>query len=186
MHQKPPLEQIEAAAYNLNRARALLSERVTLLQDELTAAQKTHLQDIKKCVALAAKLHAELFTLIQQNRAAFTKPKSRILHGIECGYRKLKGTIEIPNPEQTVKLIEREYADNPDLLALLVIIDKHPSKKAIADLPVADAKKIGCSITPATDAIVLRPVDGEVEKTVKALLASAVEDKAPAKAESRK
>ncbi|MDF1486722.1 hypothetical protein PY257_16355, partial [Ramlibacter sp. H39-3-26] len=50
---------------------------------------------------------------------------------------------------------------------------QRPVKDALAQLPAADLKKLGISITDAEDEVIVRAVDSEVDKLVDALLKQA-------------
>ena len=45
-----------------------------------------------------------------------------------------------------------------------------PNKDALADMPAGDLKRIGIALTSTGDQVVVKPVDGEVDKIVTALL----------------
>jgi len=49
------------------------------------------------------------------------------------------------------------------------------SKAALANISVADLKRIGCTITDDIDAVLIKPTDSEVDKLVMALLKEEVE-----------
>ncbi len=172
----PTLEHIDLFAKAYSDARLCLATHVADLQAELAAAERRHLTRIKKSVALCAGYHGDLKAAVEDNPALFEKPKTLILHGIKVGYAKQVGGIEIEDPDHTIKLIEKIYAGRQALLDLLIITKKKPSKDGIRDLTVADAKKIGVEIKESGEAVVIRPVDGAVEKAVKALLKNAVEE----------
>src|SRR6185369_10658049 len=104
--------------------RVILSKRIAELQAELAEVHKKHLHGIRKTVTACAALHLDLQHLIRDNPIAFEKPRTRIFHGIKLGYAKQKGSIEIEDESRTVQLIERHFADNPDLLELLIHTEK--------------------------------------------------------------
>jgi len=176
INQMTTLEQIESLAKAYSDARAQLAERVSDLQAELAAAEKQHLLKIKRAVALCAGLHEDLHHLVADSKHLFEKPKTQIFHGIKCGYAKQVGSIAIEDEDHTVELIEKIYAGRKAMLELLIITKKKPSKEGIRDLPMAEAKKIGVEITESGEAVIVRPVDGAVEKQVKALLKNAIEE----------
>ena len=50
-----------------------------------------------------------------------------------------------------------------------------PDKKMLAELPVNELKKLGCTVADTGDVVVIKPTDSEIEKAVAALLKDAVE-----------
>jgi hypothetical protein len=92
-----------------------------------------------------------------------------VLHGVQVGFEKGKGTISFGDADQVVALIEKKL---PDLADTLIAVKKAPIKKAVAQLSAAQLKAIGCSITGAEDRVVVRAVDSAVDKLVAALLKS--------------
>ncbi len=63
--------------------------------------------------------------------------------------------------------IERIYDDE---IGTLVRTRKEPNKQALAELPAADLKKLGVTIVDAGDEVVIRPVDGDIDRLVDALM----------------
>jgi hypothetical protein len=167
---------IETSCGDLAQARDHLSFLVAKLQTEIEAVNKLHLPAIRRAVAKAIGCQEEVGTLLVDGKSMFEKRRTRIFHGIKVGWCKQKGALIIDDPDKTVQLAERLFSDNPDLLAILVNTTKTPNKKAIRDLPVSDAQKIGCQIKDSTDAMVISPVDDAVEAIVSALLAQETEE----------
>ena len=48
-------------------------------------------------------------------------------------------------------------------------VTEKPAKDAIGQLSVADLKRIGVHVVDAGDEIVLRPIEGDLDKLIKAL-----------------
>jgi hypothetical protein len=110
---------------------------------------------------------ATLTTLIDANRPIFKNPKTRIFSDIKVGLRKLEGETVVADPEKTLELIAKHF---PDRLDELAPITRALSKDALKSLTGAELKKIGVEITADTDAIIIKPMDSDVEKAVAALL----------------
>jgi hypothetical protein len=166
------LNDIEARAKAYAEQRARLAELVTALDDGLKALKKDHLPGIKRALARAAEKHAELQALIEDAPGLFVKPRTVILHGVKIGYAKAKGVIEVADRARTVALIKRLF---PDQAETLLIVDEKPNKTALAQLQVADLKRLGCTVSDSGDVIVIKAVDSEVDRMVDALLADAVD-----------
>lgn len=166
----PTLSDIEAAAKAHAADRAQLEETVSELNAAIDAARRRSVPIIKRRLAKAAESHAALHALLADAAQLFVKPRTLILHGIKVGYEKGKGTVTWEDPARVVTLIRRHL---PDQFEALVKVSETPRKTAIAQLPAADVKRIGCSVQDAGDQVVIRPVDSEVDKMVDALLRDA-------------
>lgn len=168
-----PLAEIELKAKAYSDDRAHLGELAHDLLQDIEELQRKALPGIKRAVADAAESHAELRALIEMFPGAFEKPRTQIFHGIKVGYRKGGGKVTFENAERVVALIKKHLAENA---ALLIKTTEKPNKEAIADLDVVDLKRIGCAVEGTGDVVEIRPVDGAVEKQVKALLKDAIDD----------
>jgi len=164
------LPDIERRAKLFADAHAALATEVALLNDKLEAAKREHLADIRRLVDRCAERHSMLRALLELSPELFLKPRTLVLHGIEVGWRKQKGSLRIPDPERTIELIHKLL---PRLADTLLRVTETPDKRALADLPCADARRIGVEIIDATDEIVIKPTDSEVDKIVTALLKDA-------------
>lgn len=152
--------------------RALLAEKVSALHEGIAALRKDHIPGIKRAVNKAAEAEAALRELVELHPALFAKPKTQIYAGVKVGYAKGKGSISFDDADAVVARIKKVLPDQADLL---INTAETPNKAALAQLPVADLKRIGCSVTAAGDQVVVKPVDSEVDKLVTALLKNAAE-----------
>lgn len=168
-----PLSQIESLTFKYSKARAELGDLVAVLHDQIEAIKRTHLSQIKQAVGRASARHGELKAAIEANPGAFTQPRTQTFHGIKVGFRKGTGGIEFADDKKVIELIEKHLADLADTL---IKTTKAPIKKAIANLDVSQLRKIGCTVAATGDEVVIKPVDGEVEKAVDALLKDATKD----------
>ena len=169
------LERVELLAVRRERLR----EIVTALNAGIEALKAEKLPELRVAIELATVTWNNLVQDIQSNPALFEKPRTQTAHGIKFGLAKGKGTVEIADPDKTVRLIKKHLPEKADLL---IDTKETPSKDAIAGLPVEDLKRIGCAVKGTGDQVVIRPADGEVDKIVKALIRSGVDEDAPAKA----
>jgi hypothetical protein len=167
------LQEIDRLAERFAGIRGKLTEEVAALNDEIEAARKRHLQAVKRLVERAAEAHGELLVAIGDSRGLFVKPKSLTLHGVRVGYRKGSGTIEFEDADQVVELIEKKLADKVEIL---IVTKKKPNKKALAQLDVADLKKIGCTVEGTDDVAFIEDAASDVDKLVRALLKEATEE----------
>jgi phage host-nuclease inhibitor protein Gam len=165
------IEKTVKSYADLRRALALLIQE---LNDKLEKLKRERLPVIKRLVARAAEKHAALESMIAANRDLFAQPRTLTLHGIKCGFRKNEGRIEYDDPAAVVARIRQNLA-NP---AGFIHLTEKPNKEALAGLPAIELKKLGCRIGDTGDVIVIKPVDGDVERAVGALFKAEVSKEA--------
>lgn len=173
----PPtqLTDIEPAARAYADARAKVSEIVTDLNDGIAALKRDSMPALKRALARASEKHDQLKRIIDANPGLFVKPRTVIYHGIKLGYAKGKGGIAFEDAAQVVKLIRKHL---PDVADTLIKTTEEPVKGALAQLTVAELKKLGCHVVDASDAVVIKPTDSEVDKLVDVLIKGATEEQA--------
>lgn len=167
------IAEIENLTRKYADTRKELSSKVDSLQEEIDRLKKQKLPGIRTALARAVEAEAKLKTAIDINPALFIKPRTQIFHGIKVGFQKGKGIINWKNAEAVVKLIRRHFADRVDELTRTKV---EPDKTALNKLSAEDLKKIGVTVKEAGDEVFIKPVDGEVEKIVNALLKGATEE----------
>jgi hypothetical protein len=160
-------EVIEQAAQKYSKERGILAGLVTTLDNEILKLQRKALPAIRKAVDATKEAEAKLEALLKNNTALFVKPRTWTIHGIKFGFGKQKGCIEIPNVDNTIKLIRKHFPEKADLL---IVQKESISKDALGNITVDDLKKIGCKVIADTDAVVIKPTDSNVDKLVIALL----------------
>lgn len=97
----------------------------------------------------------------------FDTPRTVVFYGIKVGLQKGKGAIEWDDDAQVVKLIEKHFPEQADVL---IKTTKKPVKKALAQLTVAELKKLGIVVEETGDQVVIKSTDSEIDKLVNALL----------------
>jgi hypothetical protein len=158
---------LEMATQRYADARSGVSAIVSAMEEEIAAVKKRHMARLKKAVGYMAELRNELMLDIRDNAELFTKRRTMVLHGIKIGIQKQKGEITWTDEAQVIKLIHKHF---PDMAETLIKTTEKPIKSALAQLPAADLKKLGVTITDDSDAIVIRATDSEIDKLVEALL----------------
>lgn len=166
------LTDIEPSAKAYAEARAKVAEIVTQLNAGIDSLKRDHMPALKRAITRAAEKHDQLKQLIDANPDLFKKPRTVIYHGVKLGYQKGKGGITFDDADQVVRLIKKHYPDQADVL---VITTEKPAKDALAQLTVAELKKVGCNVVEAGDQVVIKPTDSEVDKLVDQLLKGATE-----------
>lgn len=169
---KTPLEMIDDAAASYAIACKRLGDAMGERQAELDAVTARHTKAIKATLATAQVARATLFDLVDEHPSAFSKPKTRILHGLKVGYEKARGKLSWPKGE-AAKVIERIKKQIPDLVEVVIKTEEKPVKKALGNLTADVLKKLGITVQDAGDAVVIRPIDSDMDKLVKELLEGA-------------
>jgi hypothetical protein len=170
------LTPIDQKAKSFATEYAALTDTVLELNRRVQDLQNSFLRQIRTGVKRVADKRSELKAAIEANPHLFEKPRTVTVHGVKIGFTKQKGRIDIPDAENTVALIEKHFPMQADVL---IKTEKTPVKKALANMTAVELKKLGVTVTADTDAVVINPVDSEVEKTVSALLKSLVNDNEP-------
>lgn len=161
------MTEIEKLTRDYADARDKLTATVQDLNDKREAIRRQYLPGIKKQVAIAKERKDRLKAAIDDSQALFKKPRTKIISGIKVGLKKAKGLIEWASESAVIKLIEKHFPEQADLL---IKTTQKVLKKPLAQLTAQDLKKIGVTIHDTGDAIVIEPTDSEVDALVEALL----------------
>jgi len=161
------IKSIEPLVAGYADAHTKLSALVKILEDELKAVKKVHIRAIKDAVVRAKERKSLLETAIKDSSSLFDDPRTRIMHGVKFGLQKQKGTIQYADEDKVIELIKKHLPEQKDLL---VKPEEKLLKSGLGDLAAADLKRIGVEISGASDAVVIKVVDGDVEKLVAAML----------------
>ena len=161
------LSTIEAKAERYAATRRELEDAVLDLDQEVSGLKRRRLPRIKRLVEKAANQHNDLSAAIDDGRALFKRPRSRLFHGIRAGLRKRRGKITWISAEAVVARIKKHLPAQADTL---IKTKETPRKEALEGLPAADLKRLGVTVTEAGDEIFINPTDSDVDKLVEALL----------------
>lgn len=167
------LGTIETLTTEYAKARKALGEEVAALNADIEALKRKRMGTIKTLLARAADFHATLSQAVQASPDLFEKPKTQTFAGIKVGFRKGSGGIDWADDAKVCELIEKHFS-KPQA-ELLIKTTKKPIAKALADLDVADLKKIGCTVEATGEVVFIKPTDSAVDKIVTALLKEATE-----------
>lgn len=162
------LELIKQKTAELHEARANLTCRMTSLKEEVESIQRRHMQGIIDAANVHSDVQDELHILIDINPELFKKPRTHVFNGIRVGYQKGKGVLKFT--DGICKLIKKKLPEQYDSL---VKVTEKPISKALSNLSVAELKSIGVTVTNTADQIVIKHVNGEIDKLVDAFLAEA-------------
>lgn len=173
------LSKIETLTKEYATQRTELATLLGHLNEELARLKNKRLHGIKRQLAKAKEASHKLQNAIDAEPGLFVKPRTYTFHGVKVGFQKGKGGITWADDAQVVKLIRQYFPDQAD--ALIKVTEK-PVKGGLNTLEARDLKRLGCEVKDAGDEVVIKPVDGEVDKLVDALLKEEPETNADANA----
>lgn len=169
MTDQTPAEAIEVATKFYADARNELSAEMDRLRDRLKVVQAEHRLPLIALLDQAANARTGLQDLLQAHPALFEKPKTKQLHGIKIGFRKLPGAVEFADDEATV--IDRIREQLRGKAKTLVAIKETVRKDALKDLSAAELASIGVSIVDCGEEVVIKAIDTDLDKLIKGLAA---------------
>lgn len=149
-----------------------LVEAVNALDAALEALKTQAAPTIRRIAGEVQKHRGQVAGMVQAAPHLFEKPRTIILHGFKVGFRKGPGGITWEDDDRVVDLISEKL---PDQFEGLVEIIRKPVKAALEKLPVADLKRIGCTVVASGDQVVVKAAAGDAEKIVAAYLAEKTE-----------
>lgn len=167
------LAQIVALVEQLAIARARVAEAAGRVNTAIEQIKLDAMPELRELADQAAAQWTQVQAAIEAAPQLFENPRKHKAHGVVFGMEMGKGSLEIADPDKTVSLIERHF---PDQAEVLIDVKKTPAKAALAKLPAQDLKRLGVTVQPGRDQVVLRPADGEVDKIVKALVKAAIDE----------
>ena len=162
------LNDIDALAQAYRAERDKLANAVQVLESEVQALKRRELPAIKRSLAGTAEAYDRLKAAIEAAPELFAKPRTRVLHGIRVGFTKQKGSVSFDDEAAVIARIRKLLPE--DQAELLIRVRENVAKAAVYDLSAADLKRLGITVSDAGDALVIKPVDGEVDRLVNALL----------------
>lgn len=170
---KTKLDSMIQAAKVLSESRICLADAMGKLDTAVQALRDEAMPEIRNLINAAAADWAALDREVRANPAEFVKPRTVTAHGIKFGWEKGRGATEIPDPAKTVMLIKKHF---PEQAKTLIDVTETPAKNAIALLAVADLKRIACLVRDASDQVLIRPANGDLDRLVRALVKADVTD----------
>jgi hypothetical protein len=168
------LEAIEKLAKMYAERREALGREVQTLTARIEELKARRRPWLNKLVDAAAGAAADLREAVFAAPELFQRPRTRVLHDIKLGWQKSKGVLEWEDESQVIRLIKKHF---PERAEALILTTETPSKTALAQLPAVDLKRLGVTVRETGDQIVVKPVHGEIERLVDALLRDAVRDR---------
>ena len=163
----PRLEEIEKLTDAHVKASRTLADKCQSLEDGINDLKKRHLKGIKGAASVLVGTTTALQTAIKRSEFLFQKPRTKVISGVKIGFQKKKGTINWDDDAHVIKLIKKHFPDKADVL---IKTTHKPDKSALNNLTVAELKKIGVEAKETGDEVIIKSLDTEVDKYVKALL----------------
>ncbi len=170
------LEQIERLAEEYAEHRRELAAHLDRLQLELDEVKRRHLPRLRDLAADAAIAGGDLKAAVEESPELFTRPRTRVLHGIKVGFTKGKGKVVWDDEARVIERIRKLLPESQ--AELLIRVRESVHKPGLYDLTTADLKRLGVRIEDTGDAVVCKPVDSEIDKLVAQLVAECMEDAA--------
>jgi hypothetical protein len=162
------IADIERLARRYAEAREALAGRVQSLEDEVTRLRRSSMPAIRRALAIAQERRDELAAAVAAAPQLFERPKTVVFAGIRVGYQKGRGAITWDDDARVCALIRKHLPDQADQLIRVI---ERPLKTALAQLASADLRRIGVQVVDTGEEIVIRPVDGDLDRLLERLLA---------------
>lgn len=160
-------DEIETAARRYADARRELADELHALEEDVAVAKKRHIKAVKRLAETAAERKRALADMVAGAPQLFTRPRTRLLHGVKFGFVKSRGKLQWADAAQVVKLIKKHFAEQADVL---IKVTETPIRSALSQLSGADLKRLGVSVIEAGDVVVVESTDSEIDKLVDVLL----------------
>ena len=158
------LADIEALTADYARARTELKTHVDRGNAEREALENHFRPMLRRRAARCATLAASLKQAIEASPQLFERPRTHSWHGVRVGLVKQKGQVTAADEARTIALIERHY---PEQAPSAVKTTKRLVKEALREWTSVMLKRCGLAIGAATDKVLIRPVDSQLDKEVK-------------------
>lgn len=161
------MQEIEKKTQRYADARGILAAQVMALNDEIAQVKKKYHKTVTGQVAATRQAREQLVAALKEAPGLFESPRTVLLHGVKVGYEKGKGSVQIGDLPKFLKRVREHLKGKFDLL---VKTTYKPIKKAIANLPAEDLKKLGVEVIGTTDEVVITVPKTDLDKLVDALL----------------
>lgn len=165
--QSTALADIEAACKRATETAEDLSGAITDLRAAIEPSIARALPRIRELLIQHRASRKAVADLVEQHRALFDKPRTRIYHGVKVGLQGLPPKLMLE--DQDAALIARIDRELPDSAALLAPLRREVSIAAVKLLDAEQLARIGgVRVEGETKVVVSLPLDPE--EAVRALL----------------
>ena len=166
----PAMAEIEQRAKVYADLRLRLDRCVAAIREGMRKVQDKHIDDLRAVHAEIGAAHDALQELVKAHPELFQRPKSVAFHGVTVGYRKEKGRLEVEDEARVIQRIERHMPEQLDRLAPAG--GRKLSKTALAELPAADLKRLGVTVTADDDVPFVKGPQDALDKAVEQMLSA--------------
>ncbi|NKB37892.1 MAG: hypothetical protein GKR93_12120 [Gammaproteobacteria bacterium] len=160
---KMSIHSLDMLACHYSECRQDLADVVAVMHEEQKATRRKHLKKIQAALSEAANSKLILKEAINANRQLFEKPKTQVLHGIKCGFRKKKGKLEWDDDDKVCERIKKNYHDE---VGALVKTKTKPVRTGLEKLSANELKKLGVRVVGAGDVLVCDEVATEIDELI--------------------
>ena len=168
------MQEIEHLTQQYAAAYEALAGAVMAHEEEKLSLVRRNLPRIRKLVQTEKERKSALAAAIEASPEQFVKPRTVTLHGVRLGFVKAKGRIKWDDEAQVIARIRRLLPE--EQAELLVKVTESVAKAGVYDLAAGDLKRLGIRIEGNGDAVLIKPVAGEVAKLIEALLKETPEE----------
>lgn len=166
------LGTIEERAARYTGARGELEAQLNAMAEEMDAVKRKHLRALRRLSGVVAEREAELYNAIEVSPDLFIKPRTAIFHGVKVGFTKGIGRVAFDDADQVLKSIRRFRKEDA---SCFIRTKEEPNKDALKQLTTDELARLGCRLEGTGDEVVLKCVDGDIEKLVNKLVDKMVE-----------
>lgn len=162
-----PIQEIEMRTERFSAVHTELHGYIHAVEEEQRKLKQKHKTRLKSLVEEYVNAKTDLKAGLEESPSLFTSPKTKVLHGIKIGYRKMRGKIGWDNEAAVIARIKQCYDDEA---GVLITVTEKPNKDALEKLAAKDLKKLGITVTDPDDQVVIKPVDSDIDKLVNTLI----------------
>ena len=159
------LADIETLTAQYAAARAELKTVIDRGEAECEAIRSHYRPMLARRAERCAVLRASLEQAINGHPALFSKPRTRTWHGVRVGLYKQTGQVSTADEVRTIEHIEHHY---PEHAAGVVKTTKKLVESGFKSWTAQMLKQCGIAMGRDADAILVKPVEGDLERLVAA------------------
>jgi hypothetical protein len=169
------LSAIQTATESFAKRRREALDYAATIEAEVQAVRDNHEAALIKKVKAMVADHETLHTLIAASEGLFTKPKSLVFDGIKVGFQVGKITIDIDDKAELVRVLQAlvETEDDAEDVAnyqACLRTTVTPHEPSLLKLPPHHLIQLPLTVKPASNDVLIKPVDTDTTKAVDALI----------------
>jgi len=162
------MPEITELAKTYATARETLRVRMMERESELDEIREKYDAGLWEAAGEAHAAELLLREAIAESRELFEKPRTQVIEGIKCGFRRTNGSLVWGDDTVVVERISELF---PDQFDTLVKVSSKPLRKGLEQLSVAELKRLGVTVRPGSDQVVCVAQDGCADAEVDRLIA---------------